>query len=97
MAEFWQQRRGPRWNRVFITAAEAERLIAKAYEAGRDDARAMPIEDEYGIRFLTDLQPGVGGTWLWLRPVARDQVPAEVVERLEAEAAGNATGAAGAC
>jgi len=83
MTEYWQQRRGPRWNKDYITAAAAERLIADAYEAGRDDARAMPVEDVYGIRFLTGLQPGVGGVWLWLRRVSRDEVPADVLEELE--------------
>ena len=92
MADFYQRRTGPRWNKDFITAAHAERLIAEAQRAGLDDARAMPVEDEYGIRFLTGLQPGVGGAWLWLRPVARDQVPAEVVEKLEAEASGAVDG-----
>lgn len=86
MPEFYERIRGEHWNRDYITGAEARRLIDEAYEAGRDDARAMPVEDEYGIRFMIGLQPGVGGKWLWLRPVAREQVPEAELKRLEPDA-----------
>lgn len=86
MADFYQRRTGPDWNKDYVTAQTAEKLIAEAYERGRWDARAAPAEDVYGIRFLTGLQPGVGGIWVWLRPVSRDQIPAADLERLEREA-----------
>jgi len=97
MVEIYRRVRGYAWNVDYITCEHARRLISEADKAGESDSAARPEYVDGVISFVAGRLCGVGGMRVWLRPVARELVPPDVIERLEAEAAGNAPGAAGAC